>query len=133
MELKTRNNIFFFESNLLKTNGFNHAFLIKRLLNNEPAEIQNRIKMHSKIHFLKQIHSNKVIEVHNKSNSKKEMGDCLITKENNQSLWIYSADCIPILIADKKTRNISACHSGLNGLKKKIISNTLKKARIYRF
>ena len=34
---------------------------------------------------------------------------------------------MPILIADMKTRNIAALHSGLKGLKKKIISKTLKR------
>ena len=43
-----------------------------------------------------------------------------------KSLWIHTADCIPILIADIKTRNIAACHCGLKGLKKKIITKTLK-------
>ena len=57
------------------------------------------------------------------------MADCLITKYRNQSLWIYTADCIPILIADTKTRNIAACHAGLKGLKKKIISKTLKRLK----
>ena len=55
------------------------------------------------------------------------MADSLITKEKYQSLWIYTADCIPILIADIKTRNIAACHSGLKGIKNKIISKTLKR------
>ena len=64
--------------------------------------------------------------MNNTLNLKSKIADSLITKEKNQSLWIYTADCIPILIADIKTRNIAACHSGLEGLKKKIISKTLK-------
>ena len=40
---------------------------------------------------------------------------------------IYTADCLLILIADIKTRNIATYHSRLKGLKKQIISKTLKK------
>ena len=81
--------------------------------------------MSSNIHYLNQIHSNKIINAKNTSNTKPVIADCLITKERNQSLWIYTADCMPILFADKKTRNVSACHVGLKGLKNKIIEKTL--------
>ncbi len=81
----------------------------------------------SKIHFLKQAHSNKIIQINNRLDLTSKTADCLITKEKSQSLWIYSADCIPILIADIKTRNIAALHAGLKGLKKKIISKALKR------
>ena len=86
--------------------------------------MQNELNLNSNIHFSKQLHSNKIIQITNKSNLHTQIADCLITKERNQSLWIYTADCIPILIADIKTRNIAACHSGLRGLKKRIIQKT---------
>ena len=73
------------------------------------------------------MHNDKVIQVNNTLNIKPKIADSLITKEQYQSLWIYTADCIPILIADIKTRNIAAYHSGLKGIKKQIISKTLKR------
>ena len=90
--------------------------------------MQNQLNLFSNIHYAKQVHSEKVIQVNNNTlNLKHKIADSLITKEQYQSLWIYTADCIPILIADTKTRNIAACHSGLKGIKKQIISKTLKK------
>ena len=68
-----------------------------------------------------------MIEVNNILDQRSSIADCLITKERCKSLWIYTADCIPILIADLETGNISACHVGLRGLKKYIISKTLKR------
>ena len=44
----------------------------------------------------------------------------------NQNLWVYTADCMPILFADKRTRNIAALHCGRKGLEKKIIKNLVK-------
>ncbi len=127
MRLLTYKDINFFQSDLLKENSFTHAFFTKRLNNNKPMELQNKLNLFSNIHYAQQVHSDKVIQVDNKLNLKPKIADCLITKEQYQSLWIYTADCIPILIADIKTRNIAACHSGLKGIKKQLISKTLKK------
>ena len=65
-------------------------------------KLQEQLNLTSKINYLKQIHSSKVIQVNNTLNLKNKVADCLITKSKNQSLWIYTADCIPILIADIK-------------------------------
>ena len=89
-------------------------------------ELQNKLNLFSNIHYAKQLHSDKIIQVNNTLNLKPKIADSLITKERYQSLWIYTADCIPILIADIK-ENIAACHSGLQGIKKQIISKTLKR------
>ena len=127
MRLLTHKDIKFFQSDLLRENNFIHAFFTKRSNHNEPAELQNQLNLFSNIHYAKQVHSDKVIQVNNTLNSNSKIADSLITKEQSQSLWIYSAECIPILIADVRTRNIAACHCGLTGIKKQIISKTLKR------
>ena len=127
MKLITYNNIKYFQSNLLRKHNFIHAFFTKGYRKNEPSELQNELNLNSNIHFSKQVHSNKVIQIKNTFNLEQSIADCLITKVKKKSLWIYTADCIPILIADRKNRNIAACHSGLEGLKKKIISKTITK------
>jgi len=127
MRVRTHKNIKYFQSNLLIDHHFIHAFFTKRYKKNEPRELENELNLTSNIHYLKQVHSNKIIQINNTFNSKPKIADCLITKEKHQSLWIYTADCIPILIADTNTRTIAACHTGLKGLKKQIIPKTLKK------
>ncbi len=52
--------------------------------------------------------------------------DGLIGNKYNQNLWIYTADCMPIFFADKRTRNVAALHCGRKGLEKKIIKNLVK-------
>jgi len=127
MKLLTYKDIKFFQSDLLRENNFIHAFFTKRSKNNKPIELQKQLNLVSNIHYAKQVHSDKIIQVNNTLNLTPKIADSLITKEHFQSLWIYTADCIPILIADIKTRNIAACHSGLKGIKKQIISKTLKR------
>jgi len=56
----------------------------------------------------------------------KTNADGLIGNKCNQNLWIYTADCMPIFFADKKTRNVAALHCGRKGLEKKIIQNLVK-------
>ncbi len=127
MRLLTYKDLKFFQSDLLKENNFIHAFFTKTSNNEEPIELQKQLNLFSNIHYAHQVHSDKVIQVNNILNLKPKIADSLITKEQYQSLWIYTADCIPILIADTKTRNIAACHSGLKGIKKQIIAKTLKR------
>ena len=128
MRLLTYKNINFFQSDLLIENNLIHAFFTKKSKNNKPIELQNQLNLFSTIHYAKQVHSEKVIQVNNNTlNLKPEIADSLITKEQYQSLWIYTADCIPILIADIKTRNIAACHAWLKGIKKQLISKTFKR------
>ena len=127
MSLLTSKKINFFQSDLFRENNFIHAFFTKRSNNNEPIKLQNQLNLFSNIHYAQQVHSDKIIQANKTLYLKPKVADSLITKEKFQSLWIYTADCIPILIADIKTRNIAACHSGLKGIKKQIISKTLKK------
>ena len=57
---------------------------------------------------------------------RKSNADGLIGNKRNQNLWIYTADCMPIFFADKRTRNVAALHCGRKGLEKKIIKNLIK-------
>ena len=52
--------------------------------------------------------------------------DGLIGNKCNQNLWVYTADCMPIFFADKRSRNVAALHCGRKGLEKKIIKNLVK-------
>ncbi len=56
----------------------------------------------------------------------KSDADGLISNKCNQNLWVYTADCMPIFFADKRTRNVAALHCGRKGLEKKIIKNLVK-------
>jgi hypothetical protein len=62
---------------------------------------------------------------HSQEGSKTD-ADGLVGNECNQNLWVYTADCMPIFFADKKTRNVAALHCGRKGLEKKIIKNLVK-------
>ena len=52
--------------------------------------------------------------------------DGLVADKLNQNLWVYTADCLPIFFADKRTRNVAVLHCGRKGLEKRIIKNLVK-------
>ena len=127
MSLLTYKDINFFQSNLLRENNFVNAFFTKRSNNNDPIELQNQLNLFSNIHYAKQVHSDKIIQVNNTLNLNPKIADSLIKKEQCQRLCIYTGYFIHILIADIKTTDIAAFHYGLKGIKKLIISKTLKR------
>jgi len=81
--------------------------------------------------LIKQIHSNYIDLTSNFDSEKIIMADGLFCDNKNQNLWIYTADCMPILFADKYNRRVAAIHCGRKGLEKNIISNMIKSFEIY--
>jgi polyphenol oxidase len=41
--------------------------------------------------------------------------DGLVTEESGQAVWVATADCVPVLIADAKTGQVAAVHAGWRG------------------
>ncbi len=125
------NKIHYYSSPLLKKNKFKHAFFTK-----ESSKIDINLKGNKILKnkhnncYLKQIHSNNIVYTSTLNKQKLALADGLICDNKNQNLWIYTADCMPILIADKYQRRIAAIHCGRKGLEKNIISNTINKFEI---
>ncbi len=75
---------------------------------------------------MNQIHSNKIVFGSGTQKGNKIEADGIVSDKLNQSLWIYTADCMPILFADKSKRYVAAIHCGRKGLEKKIINNLIR-------
>jgi len=73
-----------------------------------------------------QIHSNVIVFGSYSGEGIKTDADGLVGNKCNQNLWVYTADCMPIFFADKRTRNVATLHCGRKGLEKKIIKNLVK-------
>jgi YfiH family protein len=77
---------------------------------------------------LRQIHSD-IVQVVNSSNSEPSgdalKGDALITSEPGILLVVQTADCVPILLADKKRRAVAAIHAGWRGTLQRIAEKAL--------
>ncbi len=77
---------------------------------------------------LRQIHSD-IVQVVNSANSEPSgdalKGDALITSVPGLLLVVQTADCVPILLADKKRRAIAAIHAGWRGTLQRIAEKAL--------
>lgn len=51
--------------------------------------------------------------------------DGLITEQPNQAVWVASADCTPVLMADSKTGIVAAVHAGWRGTALKIVPQAI--------
>ena len=79
-----------------------------------------------KYYELTQIHSN-IVNILDDNYINKTKGDALITNKKNTPLVIKTADCIPILIYDKKNKVVALVHSGWKGTLNNIVIDTLNK------
>jgi len=83
----------------------------------------------AKLILMNQTHSNKVIEIKHNNYKKKINADAIITKIKGIALCVVTADCVPILLFDPKSKIIGCVHAGWKGAYKDIIKNTLIKIK----
>ena len=81
---------------------------------------------------LRQIHSNLVVHA-SAADANRERpwrGDGLMTDEPGLLLGIQTADCIPVLVADRKRRAVAAFHAGWRGTVKRIVESGIGRMRL---
>lgn len=81
---------------------------------------------------LRQIHSSLVRRVTASDAAERPIwkGDGLMTCEPGLMLAIQTADCIPVLIVDRKRRAVAAFHAGWRGTLKRIVENGVGRMRL---
>ncbi len=122
-----KDNQAYLQSKILLDHGFLHAFFTRKEIRLEPEDLIKYISTNCSIHRLRQVHSNKVLDARDIKKNNYPEADGLITNKKDQSLWIYSADCIPVLLADRVTGKVAASHVGWRGLRNKILNKTIEK------
>ena len=81
---------------------------------------------------LRQVHSSTVRLV-GKADAAEQAtlkGDGMMTAERGVVLGIQTADCIPVLVADRKKRAVAAFHAGWRGTLKRIVENGVGRMRM---
>jgi YfiH family protein len=73
---------------------------------------------------LKQFHSD-VIHVFETPPSELCRGDASLTRQPGLLLGVQTADCVPILLVDPRTRAVAAVHAGWRGTLQRIIAKTI--------
>lgn len=93
---------------------------------------RNRLLLHETLTlpsnpiWLEQVHSNKVITIHQNSTTKNPIADAAITNNPETVCVVMTADCLPILICDVGGKQVGAIHAGWRGLANGVIENTIQ-------
>ena len=79
--------------------------------------------------LMHQTHSNNVIEISESNLSRRINSDAMITRNKKIALGVLTADCVPILIYDKRNEIIGCIHAGWKGALSGIIKRTINKIK----
>jgi polyphenol oxidase len=111
-----------------------HGFFTRQFAPRDPLELTPILSAIASTHRLKQIHGKIVltpIEIAASSQVDIEtgnaMGDGVLTEQPAQAVWVASADCSPILIANRQTGNVAAVHAGWRGTSLNIVTVAVKR------
>ena len=115
----------FIQSKALINSGFKHGFFTRNWQDKTPQDLIHFLDENYSVHITKQVHGNNVIKASMTDKKSYPNSDGLISDKNFQSLWVYSADCIPILFADKDSGQVGVCHAGWRGAINGIIEATI--------
>lgn len=81
---------------------------------------------------LRQIHSSLIRRVTSRDASEEvcHKGDGMLTNKSGLLLAIQTADCIPVLVVDRKRRAVAAFHAGWRGTLKRIVETGIGRMRL---
>jgi len=104
-------------------------FSMRRVHDPNAAEHHNRKELFASLGFdlesvarVEQVHSDRFVRVESPGNYAK--ADALVTSKPNIALAISIADCVPVLLFDKRQRIAAAVHAGWRGSALNITSTT---------
>lgn len=82
-----------------------------------------------KVSGTNQIHGNRVHRLPHNSGASVIEGDAFITDSQASVCFVRTADCVPILIADRKRKAVAAIHAGWRGTSKDIVGEVMRAMR----
>jgi YfiH family protein len=87
----------------------------------------------NKLLLMHQTHGNKVIEITKHNYRRKIKSDAIVTRMKGFALGVVTADCVPVIIYDKKNNIIACVHAGWRGAISEIIEKTIRKIKKINF
>ena len=148
----------FLESALLRNAGFRHAFFTRNggvstgayaslsfsvAAGDSAANVEQNLERAgaalgvagARIHFLSQVHGavTHVLEADAATQQQRDTiqleGDALISSAPQLACAVRSADCVPVLLADRRTGAVAAAHAGWRGAVAGIVSSAVRALR----
>jgi YfiH family protein len=115
---------------------WSHGFFTQQFWSRPPAELTEILQPAAQTYRVKQVHGNVVLApsevetaaiaaVADQPTDEPPPADGLITEAPAQAVWVCSADCTPVLIADAATGQVAAVHAGWRGTAMKIVPQAI--------
>lgn len=105
-----------------------HGFFTQEFSPQSPFELVEVLQPSAEVYRVKQVHGNTVLSASEAEQAARQIAenaaeddrtfpdaDALFTESAQQSVWVCSADCTPVLIADEETGQVAAIHAGWRG------------------
>ena len=107
-----------------------HGFFTRSHAPKSPTELHNHLLASGKAYRAKQVHGNRLIhadeiEVNPNANLPEADGVWATRNGNNRSVWVCTADCVPVLIGDRKLGSVAAVHAGWRGTAAGIVTKAI--------
>ncbi|HAA30406.1 MAG TPA: peptidoglycan editing factor PgeF [Cyanobacteria bacterium UBA8553] len=114
-----------------------HGFFTQQFSPRLPSEIAIALQPNAQVYRVRQVHGNIVLtpsEIESATEVVKNEGDeelerppadGIVTEQSQQGVWVCTADCTPVLIADEKTGQVAAVHAGWRGTASRIVPNAI--------
>lgn len=145
----------FLESALLRKAGFRHAFFTRGggvsqgaysslsfsvAAGDSEANVQQNLERaaavlgvaSARIHFLSQVHGRVAISLTGRevqSELIQREGDALVSRVPGLACGVRSADCVPVLLADRRSGAVAAVHAGWRGAVNGVVSSAVEALR----
>ncbi|MGK7905575.1 MAG: peptidoglycan editing factor PgeF [Hormoscilla sp.] len=104
---------------------WSHGFFTRHCFPRPPSELVEVLQFGAAVYQAKQVHGNIVVGPAEFTNQSLPLADGVMTATHNQSVWVASADCTPVLIADANTGQVAAVHAGWRGTAAEILSRAI--------
>lgn len=114
---------------------WSHGFFTRDFSPRGPIELTEFLEPGAKVYRLQQVHGNGVLKTtqllpvvaQNPESAAPSYAeaDGLVAERELEALWVCSADCVPVLIADDRTGLVAAVHAGWRGTAAKILPEAI--------
>ncbi len=105
-----------------------HGFFTRSHAPQLPTDLHNHLAASGKAYRAKQVHGNRLIhadDIETAPNTNLPEADGVWATGNHRSVWVCTADCVPVLIGDRKSGSVAAVHAGWRGTAAGIVTKAI--------
>lgn len=103
-----------------------HGFFTQQCWPHPPTELVQALEPIAVVYQVKQVHGNGVLHTHETEMEVLQEADALVSDRPQESVWVSTADCTPVLIGDDRMGKVSAIHAGWRGTAAKIVPTAIQ-------